>query len=487
MSNSPVPRRFALLGKSVESPGLEAAIRQSSTHRFVVTCGSELPDVPVAESVDSLLDDKEWDATLCSPDEEEAVAAALRLSQRQRPVVVEVNRPPPAEFVAEAALLEAEGGGRIVPFFRWRALPALRLLQRMVVAGDLGPLLEVSIDRFCHDGATLNEAATGMGLLTDIDVARMLGGDYSQVTVLQTEAAGAGMLQQTVRLTGSDLPAATCTCRLGDESQSVCRVVGTQGAATIKTGSDCRLEVDGNAPIPTAAEDADVDTLSLRILDESLRADPHSLRWQDLERFYQIKAAMDRSIKRRRTIDLHFETASERGQFKTQMATVGCGVILWTMFGIVGLLFAGAVLDPRDRMQIESEAAGFVLTGADFQAGTDRLTDAADSRLSEIAGRLESSETVVFVAASDAEATAELDRRRLKHVRRKLAEQGVEEVDRRTVLRPLKGSWFTGAMQLARVLVFAPVAVYLLLQLLLAVAKPPAPSTDSLDPSSGRA
>ena len=48
------------------------------------------------------------------------------------------------------------------------------------------------------------------------------------------------------------------------------------------------------------------------------------------------------------------------------MTTVGCSLLLFTMFGLIGLLFAGRMFDPRDSQQKQSETAGFVLFDDQF-------------------------------------------------------------------------------------------------------------------------
>ncbi len=96
--------------------------------------------------------------------------------------------------------------------------------------------------------------------------------------------------------------------------------------------------------------------------------------WADAVRAFDLLDAARRSLKRRRTVELQFESTSERSQFKTHMTTIGCGLLLFTMFGLIGLLFAGRMLDPRDAQQKQSEVAGFVLRESDFEgARTQQL------------------------------------------------------------------------------------------------------------------
>jgi hypothetical protein len=50
-------------------------------------------------------------------------------------------------------------------------------------------------------------------------------------------------------------------------------------------------------------------------------------------------------VRRRRSIDIYFETQSERSQFKTQMTAIGCGVLCLTLVAVIVLLMIGALFD----------------------------------------------------------------------------------------------------------------------------------------------
>src|SRR5690606_3519620 len=51
----------------------------------------------------------------------------------------------------------------------------------------------------------------------------------------------------------------------------------------------------------------------------------------DLNRNFDLLEGVHRSLRRRRTVDLYFDTPSERSNFKTQMTAVGCSVLMLTL------------------------------------------------------------------------------------------------------------------------------------------------------------
>src|SRR5262249_28757342 len=70
--------------------------------------------------------------------------------------------------------------------------------------------------------------------------------------------------------------------------------------------------------------------------------------WGELARAIELVDAIERSARRRRTIDVHFDTPSERGIFKTQMTAIGCSLLVLTLVAVVVYLgLAAAVVLPN--------------------------------------------------------------------------------------------------------------------------------------------
>jgi len=67
--------------------------------------------------------------------------------------------------------------------------------------------------------------------------------------------------------------------------------------------------------------------------------------WHDLTRNVDLLDAVERSIRKRRTIDVYFDPPSERGTFKTQMTAVGCSLLVATLGFVIVYLMTAAMLD----------------------------------------------------------------------------------------------------------------------------------------------
>src|SRR5262249_2546998 len=72
--------------------------------------------------------------------------------------------------------------------------------------------------------------------------------------------------------------------------------------------------------------------------------------WTDVLHAAEVVDAAQRSLDRRRTIELHHETLSERAIFKTQMAAMGCGVLMATLLLMLAYLAVGAFVPLDSRL-----------------------------------------------------------------------------------------------------------------------------------------
>ena len=86
----------------------------------------------------------------------------------------------------------------------------------------------------------------------------------------------------------------------------------------------------------------ELDSLEMNARDPRLQGD-----WPEVVHAMELVEATQQSIRRRRTVDLYFDMTSERSQFKTQMAALGCGVLMLTLFLLILVLMLGQMLSPQ--------------------------------------------------------------------------------------------------------------------------------------------
>jgi len=354
---------FALLGDSTAVRPLLLALRDQSHHRLThAAClrtllDEVLPDFPelrVCDSWSELLAVDAIDFVIIAGADPEVLEASRKLATSGLSLAFVPEFTQGLDLVYELSLIQDDTQIALVPLLLARAHPQLVLLREAIVRGDLGSVLHIEFERWCSSGGSLFQPADrDRVLLPDIDVLRWLAGNYSQVTATESWIDDAGISRATVALAGSGCPAASWTLRTaGAEQGWTVAVVGQHGAARLECDAVdgvVRLSSDTVA-FPDNAVDPQSDGLraaadSLDQLTNPTSASDVMPTWDDLIKAFETTDAARRSVRRRRTIDLHFEQTSERGLFKTQMAALGCGVLMFTMFGLIAYLIAASLFE----------------------------------------------------------------------------------------------------------------------------------------------
>jgi hypothetical protein len=281
-----------------------------------------------------------WDALLAEPEcaevlvggsDETTLQAVRHLAQGGKTVWL---LPHPAQglmFAYELSLQLAEGQGLVVPVFPLRADPACQRLLAAARAGLIHDLRYLECERY-WPGARLTAADAARQLFGDLDLLERLAGPYSRVTTLRT-GDSEGLLQQTVTLASTQGSEAVWTIK---PAQTACVF-----RLTLHTAHGVwQLEQNGDLPAawrmpPPAHLLAGPSRTQLEVL---LPREAAAEAWRDAVTVFELADAVEHSWERRRTIDLHHEPLSERTIFKTQMAAIGCGVLLLTLLLLLGYL-----------------------------------------------------------------------------------------------------------------------------------------------------
>lgn len=228
-------------------------------------------------------------------------------------------------FIYELGLIRDENHVPIHPAVWWSCDPAVRAARERIRSTPGVALLQCQ-RRLATASPMLDEAGIDRVLLQDLLLLRWLGGDYDQVTAVRTGVTNQGMLAQSVKLAGKGLPEAAWDVSQGPSDG--CRI-------TIHTPTTpWTLDWDAATRQWSLSADGQIQSgdrsLAVQRFFEGIAADRNELEWIGLVRGFETLDATYRSIHRRRTIELHFETMSERAIFKTQMTAIGCSVLIAT-------------------------------------------------------------------------------------------------------------------------------------------------------------
>jgi predicted dehydrogenase len=483
---------FALLGDDRAVLPLVRAIARHQEHR--VDCAAMIgslerellraaPGLRILPTWDRILIENEIDAVIVCGHEPEMLEGAKQIAAAGKPLVILPQASQGSTWIYELGLIRDEGHVSLVPLFADRLRPMLRTMQQAINSGALGRLLYVQIDREVvaeqTDGSPtlLTKDQVAAALLHDIDLLRSLGGDYGRVSAVQSGVIGDRVAAAAATLMGENLPEATWTCR-GSCGRAEWKLViaGERGEVTVaadgETGEWVVRTDRVTIPELTGVASFDVGEAMLASLVGGESPTPRAARWSDLIRAFEVIDGARSSVRRRRAIDLHLETTSERNLFKSHMTAAGCLMLTFTLVGVVLLLLVMPLFDVRSRTQIEAQRADAIIRATDFAAATAKLNDQGLDHVQKIVAHLDEARFPILVAEYKGADGRHLAERRRDAVVIALTKEGVKGAVERTQIGPVVGEWYPFALQVVRVLAFLPLGIFLILQALVFLARP---------------
>ncbi|MFM7059170.1 MAG: hypothetical protein ACKO2P_19840 [Planctomycetota bacterium] len=310
----------ALAGCAISGPLLDLAAGRIPL-RFMAT-----PE-------DALMQQQLDVVVLALDDMEEILRLAQVAVQAEQHVVVVV----PVLGVSPSLLFDLqliadESRAAVIPIAdRWLLtdLPPASLDLALPASDVRQLLLELNFD-------AESEESLARATRTGLDVLSASGFRYSQVTCLDSAAPGGILLSRLITLGTQPeaelpLPPATLTLRPGASAGATLR-------ALLSTGEVREFSLG-------TAESQQVLPRIRWFCEDLSRCQP----WLDrCSETLELAEAATKSLRRRRTVDVHFDAGTERSVFKSLMTAMGCGVLTWLLFSMVALLIVGQLLDLPD-------------------------------------------------------------------------------------------------------------------------------------------
>lgn len=456
-----------LLTAWAESNSLRSAIQQAH------------PLVTLVPHWDALLVEQNVDAVIVAGVSSDVVSAARQLTLLGKPLLVVTDIASGPAKLFEYMPIWQDTPHLLCPLFSSGVSHAVAAVRAETTRATRDPLWKIEFTREIGPVAKsepgLDLIVIDRFLLQDLDWITSLTGLHSRVTMLTSGQDAQRPVEAIVTLQGEGLAEVRWTVRTSASPPGwELRLHDAAGSTTIRAAEHQPpvMVRNGTSQTLLAGDPLLLDLeQQLNAFAAARMSGGPARSWTDVIRFAELGAAARRSLGRRRTIDVHFEEASERSQFKSQMAAAGCGALLWTMFGAIFLLIAAGLFDPRDREYRASRAAGFVLPDSDFAQGSTALTPAGMAHLDRVAMRW-SSVSPVLLVESAVPPNPELDQQRRELVDQRLIEQGVREPQSRVQVRSFPGRWFERMMVVGWIVVFCPLGIMLLLQLFIFASRP---------------
>ena len=361
---------FALLGDDPAVMSLIGAIAADSGHslshaalttKILPDVLQSVPAVRVVPQWEELLAVEEVDAVIIAGHQEPILEGAKKLAAAGKSLLLFLDAGQGLTFIYELTLIRDDAHVVLFPAFPWRLDPQVDRMRRLIEGGGLGRLLHLQLERDLHKKSTsaaiplVSAAEIEQALLPDVDLLRFLVGRYNQVTALYSGTTGGSISLASLTLAADQLPEARWSFKANpSEWRWQLKVTGENGQARLsarENDDEVRLEIEGgDLPDDFGAGENQTGPALLEQFLATSAGQSHHADWSDLTHAAEIIEAAQRSVTRRRTIDVHFESVSERSLFKTQMTTLGCGLLVATLFGVMLLLVVGTFGVPRSVM-----------------------------------------------------------------------------------------------------------------------------------------
>jgi len=489
--------KFVLLGWSPSVVPLLRTLAQSANDRLIAAAevpsehAAQLletaPGTRIVEGWESLLAELEADGCLIAGSDDRVLEGARQLASDGRALVLIPEAGQGTAFVYELTLNQDDNGTPLIPLPHLPLHDLSQQLHKTIANGDLGDIVLLRLERTLPTATgTLTVPQIDAALFGDVALLRSLGGDYSRITAVRSTGGTQDAVSlATVTLGGDRLAEATWSARAGAPAWTL-EVTGSRGSATlafqpdllsgslVMAASDSRAS-DGTAITQQSSGQFQSDGSQLG--DTQLAAllqptDQQRATWAEMTRTMETVEATHTSIRKRRTIDLFFETTSERSIFKSQMTALGCGLVLLTLAMLVAFLLLGAMLDSRSLVQRDAEADGRVLTAADFQPESPALSETGKIQLQELSRMMARAPEPVFVMPDRDAVTAGLDTARISTVVDYFRKAGQPKSALYVEIASIPHPATRLLLTVLKYLWIAPLLLFLLLQSLIGLAKP---------------
>lgn len=333
--------KFAVVGQLTNLLPLLRQIHASADHQLTAAhlsglLASALADTRIPIRRESTAEDtfltQDVDAVVIAVDNVDQALQLVRSAlQADRHVVVYAPPDASTAFGFELHLLFDDAQRSVIPMagrMRFRDLPNGQLRLTTSPAADPAAVQQLDLELALptNDRSLLRELQ-----LQALDAVAATGLRYTQITALDATAPDGTFLSRRLTLgasaTSEDaLPPAMVTIRL--------RSSGATPAVLQLTNTDDSVHQFELDPDPSL----------LSRITYLCQSRDRCVPW--LEAFsssLELADAAEKSIRRRRTVDVYFDSGSERSVFKSYMTAIGCGVLMWMMLGMVGFLVIAKV------------------------------------------------------------------------------------------------------------------------------------------------
>jgi myo-inositol 2-dehydrogenase/D-chiro-inositol 1-dehydrogenase len=277
----------------------------------------------------------------------EARGEYLRRAAAEGLAVVCLHPPgPDSEAYYQVALSRNETGAMIVPDMPLRLHPGVAIVKEAISSGEVGNFRTVRLE--VSSGGT--GELTRVVFARVVDVMRALLGEVEALTATGDPPGEEPDLELVVQLRTAGTHRAEVRAWSGPREPARLSLIGSNASLTLEYDPSfqeaARLirHCVGRPDQVTELDAWDPHEAVFSVMAASLahrgHADLPSPNLQDGTRAMELAEATARSLRRGRTVDLHYEPVSEEATFKSVMTSTGCLIFIAVLF-VLPLAMAG--------------------------------------------------------------------------------------------------------------------------------------------------
>jgi myo-inositol 2-dehydrogenase/D-chiro-inositol 1-dehydrogenase len=339
---------FLILGDGLREREWARAIAEHERHHLIACCPGldEYTDVPSMPDLDAALALADVQAVVVGGAPEFRAEALRRVAAAGLPAICLHPPGPDSEAYYQVSMSRAETGAVLVPDLPARLHPAVVKVRRALDDDELGSYRGISYE---VSGAISEGDLARVEFARAVDVVRALLGEIEAVSAIGDPPGVAPDESLVVQLRGEGQRRAEVRLRAGRDGPSRLILTGEKGTLEIE------LPVDGDLParLTRRARDGSETSITvedwnphhalLDVLERATRGEDAHPDLGDGTRAMEVAVGAIRSLRRGRTVDLHYEEISEAGTFKSVMTSVGCLVLFAVLF-VLPVALAGPAL-----------------------------------------------------------------------------------------------------------------------------------------------
>jgi hypothetical protein len=231
---------------------------------------------------------------------------------------------------------------------------------------DIGTIHQVTCDRRARDNSRETVIAQ---LARDAEPLAVVAGDIRRVSAVGPVKGQGSFASLQTQMTCGTVPSARWSVGglAGAEHDMVMTLVGERGTVTLRASDEHDASHQSGWTLETIAagerhneslEPFDSAQVAIREFASAVAADSEQRRaastWENATRAMEVVDAVELSLEKNRTVDVHQQQLTERMAFRGTMSALGCGLLLFGFFALVFVTMVGGAENEGRRQLINS-------------------------------------------------------------------------------------------------------------------------------------